>query len=107
MKAKILLYALPVLIVATIHLAEAQQPKKVPRIGYLVSGSPSSTQTSVDAFRQGLHDLGYVEGKNILIEYRYAEGKDDRLRDFAADLVRAKVDMIVTSSTVGSVPPNS
>jgi putative tryptophan/tyrosine transport system substrate-binding protein len=101
MRAKILAYALPALILATIHLAEAQQPKKVPRIGYLVSGSPSSTQTSVDAFRQGLHDLGYVEGKNILIEYRYAEGKDDRLRDFAADLVRVKVDMIVTSSTVG------
>ena len=80
--------------------ADAQQTGKIPRIGYLGSGSPSSGQTQVDAFRQGLRDLGYVEGKNIVIEYRYAEGRDDRLRDLAADLVRLKVDIIVTSSTV-------
>ena len=80
MRAKILAYALLTPILTTIHLAEAHQPKKIPRIGYLVSGSPSSGQTNVDAFRQGLRDLGYVEGKNIVIEYRYAEGKDDCLR---------------------------
>jgi putative tryptophan/tyrosine transport system substrate-binding protein len=99
MKAKILAYALPVLILATIHLAEAQQAKKIPRIGFLVSGSPGQTPVE-HGFRQGLRDLGYVEGKNIVIEYRYAEGRDDRLRDLAADLVRLKVDIIVTSSTV-------
>jgi putative tryptophan/tyrosine transport system substrate-binding protein len=64
----------------SVHLAHAQQPGKLPRIGYLVPGSASSSRSSVDAFRQGLHDLGYVEGKNIVIEYRYAEGRDDRLR---------------------------
>jgi len=84
----------------SVHLAHAQQPGKLPRIGYLVPGSDSSSRSSVDAFRQGLHDLGYVEGKNIVIEYRYAEGRDDRLRDLAADLVRLRVDIIVTSSTV-------
>ena len=80
MKAKILLYALPALIVASIHLAEAQQAKKVPRIGLLSSGSPSSTKEGVDALRQRLHELGYIEGQNIVIEYRYAEGVADGFR---------------------------
>jgi len=75
MKAKILVYALPALILTTIHLAEAQQAGKIPRIGYLSSASPSATTPEFrEAFRQGLRDLGYVEGKNILIEYRWAEG---------------------------------
>src|SRR5215470_16078149 len=78
-------------------LAEAQQPKKVPRIGYLSAGSPSTRQYSIDAFRQGLHDLGYTEGKNIVIECRYAEGKLDRLPGLAAELVRLKVDLIVSA----------
>jgi len=77
------------------HVAEAQQPKKVPRIGYLRQGSPSSAASEDDAFRQGLRDLGYVEGKNILIEYRYAEGKVDRVPDLATELVRLKFDAIV------------
>ena len=71
MRAKILVYALPALILATIHLAEAQQPKKVPRIGYLYAGSPSGQLARAQAFLQGLRELGYVEGKNIVIEYRY------------------------------------
>ena len=70
----------------------AQQPKKIPRIGFLASTSLSATLARVEAFRQGLHELGYVEGKNIVIEYRYAEGKNDRLPALAADLVRLKVD---------------
>src|SRR5689334_19637357 len=75
---------------------EAQQAKKVPRIGYLTSTSPSAQSTRIDAFRQGLRELGYIEGKNINIEYRYAEGKVDRLPALAAELVRLKVDMIVS-----------
>ncbi len=77
-------------------LAEAQQPKKVPRIGYLSPLLPPSESTRSEAFRQGLRELGYVEGKNIFIEYRYAEGKLDRLPDLAAELVGLKVDVIMT-----------
>jgi putative tryptophan/tyrosine transport system substrate-binding protein len=101
MKAKILVYALPILILATIHLAEAQQPGKVPRIGFLAGPSSSFFLPRLNAFRDGLHDLGYFEGKNIVIEYRYAEGKLDRLPDLAAELVRLKVDLIVAASTPG------
>ncbi len=78
-------------------MAEAQQPGKVPRIGFLVDGSPSSHSTRIEAFRQGLFQLGYVEGKNIAIEYRYAEGRFDRVPVLAGELVRLKVDVILTS----------
>ena len=98
MKTKILVYALPALILTTIHFAEAQQPKKIPRIGYLtgVGSAPS------EAFLQGLRDLGYVEGKNILIEFRTTGGKSERLPELAAELVRLKVDVIV-ADTAGEV----
>ena len=77
--------------------AEAQQPKKVPRIGYLAGASPAALSALVKAFRQGLRELGHVEGKNIVIEWRQAEeGKLDRLSELAAELVRLKVDIIVT-----------
>ena len=66
--------------------AEAQQPAKVPRIGYLAATSPSATVARIEAFRQGLRELGYVEGKNIFIERRYAEGKLDHLPALAAEL---------------------
>ena len=66
------------MLLAVAVIAEAQQPKKVPRIGYLKRSSLSATAARVEAFRQGLRDLGYMEGKNIVIEYRYAEGKLDR-----------------------------
>ena len=75
--------------------AEAQQPAKVSRIGYLRQGSPASAKLEDDAFRQGLRDLGYAEGKNILIEYRYAEGNVDRVPDLATELVHLKLDAIV------------
>ncbi len=91
---------LGVLLLASIHLAEAQQTKKVPRIGFLsFVARPNSPAPNTEAFRQGLRDLGYVEGQNVVIEYRYAEGKADRLPDLAAELVRLKVDIIVAQST--------
>jgi putative ABC transport system substrate-binding protein len=78
-------------------VAQAQQPKKVPRIGYLTVASLSSNVARVEAFRQGLRELGYVEGKNIAIEWRSAEGKFERQGELAAELVRLKVDVIVSS----------
>jgi ABC-type uncharacterized transport system substrate-binding protein len=95
MKAKILVYALLALTLATIHLADAQ-PGKVPRIGYL-SGGPGANDPgpAVEAFRQGLRELGYVEGKNILVEYRYVEGNLDRVPSLVAELVQLKVDILV------------
>jgi putative tryptophan/tyrosine transport system substrate-binding protein len=83
------------LFLAAVTFAEAQQAKRVPVIGYLRQGSPTSAKFEDDAFRQGLRDLGYVEGKNILVEYRYAEGKVDRVPDLATELVRLKPDAIV------------
>src|ERR1051325_1957592 len=76
---------------------QAEQSTKLPRIGYLSTDSPSTIPARIEAFRQGLRDLGYVEGKNIVIEWRFAEGKADRLRGLAAELVRLNVDVIVTS----------
>jgi putative ABC transport system substrate-binding protein len=78
-------------------IAEAQQPKKVPRIGYLGAVSPSAVSARTEAFRQGLRELGYVEGKNIVIEWRSSEGKQDRLPSLVAELVRLKVDVIITA----------
>ena len=93
---------LAIIIALTVWVArvEAQQPAKVPfRIGFLASGSPSAYSSRSEAFRQGLRQLGYVEGKTLTIEYRYAEGLADPLPDLVADLVRLNVDVIVTSST--------
>ena len=78
-------------------IAEAQQPKKVPRIGYLSAGDPASESTRSEAIRLALRELGYIEGQNIAIEYRYTEGKRDRLPELAAELVRLKVDIIVVA----------
>jgi putative tryptophan/tyrosine transport system substrate-binding protein len=77
-------------------MARAQQTRKIPRIGYLYVAFPSTSPARTEAFREGLRELGYVEGKNIVIEYRYAEGKRDRLPALAAELVRLKVDVIVS-----------
>jgi len=78
----------------------AQQAKKVPRIGYLSNNDPATISVRVDPFRRGLRELGYVEGKNIFIEWRFAEGKPDRLSALAAELARLKVDIIVTSGRI-------
>src|SRR5881296_3577802 len=91
-----------VLILASVTRNEAQQPKKIPRIGFLAATSPSVEAARIEAFRQGLRELGYVEGKNIVIEWRWAEGKFDRLPDLAAELVRLDVDVIVTGGSTSS-----
>jgi ABC-type uncharacterized transport system substrate-binding protein len=105
MKARILVYVLPVLILATIHFAEAQQSAKVHRIGYLTADSRSAhADVRAEAFREGLRELGYVEGRNIVIEWRQAEGKRDRLPALAAELVRLKVDVIVTGGPTATRP---
>jgi putative ABC transport system substrate-binding protein len=88
------------LLLALCFPAEAQQPKKVPRIGFL-SPRSSGPDFRTDAFRHGLRELGYVEEKNIHVEYRYAEGSAERLPELAVELVRLKVDIIVTSCVPG------
>ncbi|MGH7798569.1 MAG: ABC transporter substrate-binding protein [Candidatus Binatia bacterium] len=85
-------------------VAQAQQPKKVPRIGYLTGASLSANPARIEGFRQGLRELGYVEGKSIIIEWRSAEGKPDRLRALVAELVRLKVDVIVTGGAASTRP---
>ncbi len=102
--------ALSSILVATLVLVlgfavEAQQPTKVPRIGWLTGATLSSNALRTEAFRQGLRDLGYIEGKNIVIEYRSAEGKVDGLPALAAELVRLKVDIIVTGGEAATRPP--
>jgi putative tryptophan/tyrosine transport system substrate-binding protein len=82
---------------------EAQQAGRVSRIGLLSSASSSAGADRLRAFKEGLHALGYVEGRNLIIEYRWAEGRDERLPALAADLVRLKVDMIVTQGTSASL----
>jgi putative tryptophan/tyrosine transport system substrate-binding protein len=84
-------------LLASIHFAEAQQPNKVPRIGFLANATPSADAVRYDAFRQGLRELGYVGGKNIVVEYRSSEGKSDRLPSLVAELLRFNVDVIVTT----------
>ena len=83
-------------ILTSVLFAHAQQPTKVPRIGYLTGATRDGQSARIESFRQGLRELGYVEGKNIVIEYRYAEEKQDRLSTLAAELVRLNVDVIVT-----------
>jgi putative tryptophan/tyrosine transport system substrate-binding protein len=94
--------ALSSILVATLVLvlgvaAEAQQPKKVPRIGYLSTGDPTSESARFEAIRLALRERGLIEGQNIATEYRYAEGKLDRFPELAAELVRLKVDIIVVA----------
>ena len=84
--------------------AEAQQQKNIPRIGFLSVGSAASMAERVNAFSRGLHEQGYTEGQNILVEYRYAEDKLDRLGKFAEELARLKVDVIVTGGPLATRP---
>jgi len=97
-KKKIIGLAIGALLVALSSVAQAQS--KVPRIGILFIGSRD--QPHLPAFKQGLRERGYIEGKDIIIEYRYADGRYDRLPELASDLVRMNVDVIVTTSSLGA-----
>jgi len=99
MKKRLALWLLATLFLANVSLADAQQTGKVPRIGFLSTTSASNIANNLEAFRQGLRESGYIEGKNIIIEYRWAEGKLDRLPELAAELVSLGVDIIVTGGT--------
>jgi len=104
MTKAIIRWLLITFLLTTAHATQAQQLGKIPRIGYLNASSATSAASRVEAFRRGLRELGYVEGKNIVIEYRYAEGKFDRLPTLAAELVRLKVDVIVTAGGASTHP---
>ena len=99
MSKKIFGIGLATLILVSAHLADAQQAKKIPRVGFLWD-SPAVFPDAIEAFRQGLRDLGYVEGRTIAIEYRWAEGKPERMRELAEELVRLKVDVIMAPSSI-------
>jgi putative ABC transport system substrate-binding protein len=90
-----------VVLLAVAVMAQAQQPKKIPLIGFLSARDPATESTRAAAIRLALRDLGYIEGQNIAIEYRYAEGKLDRLPELAAEVVRLKVDIIVAGGDPG------
>src|SRR2546427_11234547 len=96
-KAGVLSILFVVVLLAVGVIADAQQPTKVLRIGYLTPVSLSANAARIEAFRQGLRELSYVEGKNIVTDWRSSEGKSDRLLVLAAELVRLKVAVIVTS----------
>jgi len=97
MSKKIFYVALCAMLLALCSSADAQQTEKIPRIGYLVSSDPATESTRSEAIRLALRELGYIEGQNIAIEYRYAEGKQDRWPALAAELVSLKVDLIVVT----------
>ena len=88
---------LTVVLLALGMIAEAQQPKKVSRLGYLSALDPASESARAEGIRLALRELGYVEGQNIAFEYRYSEGKRDQLPELAAELVRLKVDLILVT----------
>jgi putative ABC transport system substrate-binding protein len=100
---RISVWVLTVLLLGLLQLAQAHQPAKIPRIGVFLPASASSTAHLVDAFRQGLQDLGYIVSQNVTLETRYAEGKVELLARFAAELVRLKVNVIVAGSTPGVI----
>jgi putative ABC transport system substrate-binding protein len=102
-KKKVSLLTLGCILFALCSSAEAQQPTKVPRMGYLSPFDPARESTRAEAIRLALRERGYVEGQNIAIEYRYAEGKRDRLPELAAELVRLKVDIIVVAGGDGPI----
>src|SRR6266571_2069544 len=97
-KGTLTLFILATLILAPVYPAHAQKQATIPRMGLLYLGAPPPNPV-VDGFMQGLRELGYIDGKNILIEYRFAEGKADRLPELAMELVRLKVDAIFTAGT--------
>jgi len=105
MNSKSLFWLLATVLLTTAPLVEAQQPKKVPRIGYLWTGDLATASARFEAIRLALRELGYIDGQNIAFEYRYSEGKSERYPDLAAELVRLKVDIIVVSGGLATIRP--
>jgi putative ABC transport system substrate-binding protein len=101
MLGKIFVWLLATVLLATVCSAQAQQPKKVSRIGYLSTQEPARESGRFEGIRLALREIGYIEGRNIAIEYRHAGGKLDRLPELTAELVRLKVDFIVAETNVG------
>jgi putative tryptophan/tyrosine transport system substrate-binding protein len=99
MKRGSLLLALALLVFTPFHLIEAQQPVKIPRIA-IVAGDPNPPNSSIERFRQALQELGYAEGKNIQIEYRYTEGNRERVVEIVTELVRLKVDVLFSTQAI-------
>ena len=97
MRRNLICFTICAMLFALSYSASAQQPKKIPRIGYLSAFDPAREFTRAEAIRLALRELGHIEGQNIAIEYRYGEGKRDRLPELAAELVRLKVDVIVVA----------
>src|SRR5262250_3353892 len=89
---------LAISVVLALHLADAQQASKIPKIGYLTAGTPASVAHLVEAFREGLRELGQVEGKTFVLELRYGEAKPERLPQLTRELVALKPDVIVATS---------
>jgi putative tryptophan/tyrosine transport system substrate-binding protein len=102
-KARVVSILFLAVLLAVAIIAEAQQPKKVPRIGYLSSADPTRDSVGSEAIRLALRERGYVEGQNIATEYRYAEGKRDRVPELATELVRLKVDLIVVAGGLRTI----
>lgn len=103
MNENVLCLALCAVLLALYLPAAAQQTATVPRIGYLSANSASAEKPRLDTFRQGLHALGYIEGQNIAIDYRFTDGKFDRLAELAAELVNRKVDVLIAVTTNAAV----
>ena len=101
MSRKIVVWSLATVVLTTAYPSEAQQPQKLWRIGYLSAFDPARESARAEVIRSALRESGYMEGQNIAIEYRYAEGKIDRATELAAELVRLKIDIIVVA---GGVP---
>jgi ABC-type uncharacterized transport system substrate-binding protein len=101
---KTICIALTALLFVLCSSADAQQRKNAPRIGFLSVGTVSAMSTRVEAFRRGLREQGYIEGQDLIVEYRYAHDNLERLREFAAELVRLKVDIIVTGGAISTRP---
>jgi putative ABC transport system substrate-binding protein len=101
MATKSIVVLLVGLVLGLVPFAEAQQPKKVPRLGYLAPGDAAGDSIRSEAIRLALRERGYIAGQNIVFEYRYAEGKRDRYPELAAELVGLKVDIIVATGGAG------
>ena len=100
MNKKIIVSTLAALIPASVQLVEAQQSKKIAKIGYLLASTPAAAAHNIEAFRQGMRELGYVEGKTLVLEVRYGEARAERIAELARELVGLKVDVIVASTDV-------